>query len=118
MARSGSARGRADPLVGRVAPRWPQECRPPARSRRSRAATSWIFRLVRANLRPGIVGREQPVAKSTSAPSTGDDLDLAVDAVDDTEFALVGPVVVACDGAILPLRQDHAWKGTDRFLDH
>src|SRR5262249_14612167 len=50
--------------------------------------------------------------------STRDDLDLAVNAVDDAELAFVGLVIVASDGAILALRQDHAREGADRFLDH
>src|SRR5262249_19553963 len=57
-------------------------------------------------------------ALENPTPSTSDDLDLAVDAVDDPELALVGLIVVTCDSAILPLRQDHARKGADRFLDH
>jgi hypothetical protein len=45
--------------------------------------------------------------------SARDDLDLAVNAVDDPELALVGLVVVARDRAIFALRQDHAREGAD-----
>src|SRR5262245_66566116 len=51
------------------------------------------------------------------AASARDDLDLAVDAVDHAELALVGAVVVARDRAVLALGQDYARERADRFLD-
>src|SRR3954468_10482510 len=46
-----------------------------------------------------------------------DDLDFAVDAVDDIEAALVDLALVLGDGAVFAFGEHDAGKGADRFLD-
>jgi hypothetical protein len=58
----------------------------------------------------GLVFKHKALSDHTL--TTGENLDLGIDAGDDFENPLVRLVVVAGDGTILAFRQDHAREGT------
>src|SRR5471030_2036035 len=56
-------------------------------------------------------------SRLTPRRSTRDDLDLAIDAVDDVEGSLEHLALVLGDGAVFAFRQHDAGECADRFLD-